>query len=673
MADKIEVGKAYVTIIPSMQGSQETITKELTGATDSAAMTAGEAAGSSLVQGIGGGMQKVGKGLSTYVTAPLVGLGTAAVGAFASVDQSMDIIVKKTGASGDALTDMQDRAKNIATTIPTNFESAASAIGELNTRFGLVGDDLETLATQFVEFADINGIDVSTSIDDTQKAMAALNVDIQDGSKFLDLLNAAGQNSGIDMGTLTNELVANAAALQQMGLSAEESVMFIANLDKSGIESATVLTGLKKALVSAAKEGKPMGEALAEVEDGILNAGSETEGLNKAMELFGNRAGPAMYNAIKNGSISLTDFSTSLGDVEGSVATTFQETVDPITQLKTVLNDLLVIGADLGSSLMGVLEPALATVADVIGKVSDWFTSLSPQTQDMIVKIALAAAALGPVIGLIGTIITTVSTLSSVMTFLTGPIGLVVAAIAAAIAIGVALYTHWDEVKAFLSETWETIKETATNVWNGIVSFFSATWEAIKNGAKAAWELVKSFIQNPIQTALSTVEKVVTTILEKMGFTGLADKVKGVFEKVKSFITSPIETARDTIRGVIDTIKGLFSFNISWPHIPLPHFAISPAGWKFGDLLKGSIPSLDIQWYAKAATEGAMFTKPTLIGVGDATQPELLIGRDTLREMIGDGITINVYGAPGQDVNALANAVAAKIQRQVEARKAGLG
>lgn len=68
-----------------------------------------------------------------------------------------------------------------------------------------------------------------------------------------------------------------------------------------------------------------------------------------------------------------------------------------------------------------------------------------------------------------------------------------------------------------------------------------------------------------------------------------------------------------------------------------------------------------------------MFTKPTLIGVGDATQPELLIGRDTLREMIGDGITINVYGAPGQDVNALANAVAAKIQRQVEARKAGLG
>lgn len=652
MADsKIEVGKAYVTIIPSMQGSQATITEEMTGAANAAATQAGKSAGGNLMQSVGKGMQSAGKNMSTYLTAPLAGVGVAALGAFKSVDVAMDTIVKKTGASGDALEDMQDRAKNIATTIPTDFETAASAVGELNTRFGLTGDELEDLSTQFVKFSQMNGMDVSASIDDTQKAMAALNVDITDGSKFLDLLNAAGQNTGIDMATLTNELVANASALDQMGLSTEEAVMFIANLDKSGIESATVLTGLKKALVNATKEGKPMGEALAEIQDGIVNAESETDGLSTAMELFGNRAGPAMYNAIKSGSISLTDFGTSLGEFEGGVSSTFEETLDPITKFKTTINDLVVTGSELGGSLLTILEPAIKKVADIIGKVSDWFTSLSPQTQDMIVKIGLAVAAIGPIIGILGSVISAASTLSTVMTVLTGPVGLVVAAIAALIAIGIAVYKHWDEIKVFLIDTWESIKETASSVW----------------------EAIKSFIEDPIGKIVNAIETAVTTILDKMGFSGLADKVRSIFETIKSFITDPIETAKNVISNVIDTIKNLFNFQISWPHIPMPHFGISPAGWKFGDLLKGTIPSLSIEWYAKAATEGALFTRPTIIGVGDATQPELLIGQDTLREMLGGGdITINVYGAPGQDVSRLADIVAAKIQRQVNTRKAGL-
>ena len=75
-----------------------------------------------------------------------------------------------------------------------------------------------------------------------------------------------------------------------------------------------------------------------------------------------------------------------------------------------------------------------------------------------------------------------------------------------------------------------------------------------------------------------------------------------------------MEAARDKVKSIIDKIKGFFNFKVSLPHIPLPHFSVSPAGWKVGDLLKGSIPSLSVRWYA----QGGIFNKPTVLsGLGD--------------------------------------------------------
>ena len=82
---------------------------------------------------------------------------------------------------------------------------------------------------------------------------------------------------------------------------------------------------------------------------------------------------------------------------------------------------------------------------------------------------------------------------------------------------------------------------------------------------------------------------------------------------VKSALLKPVESARDLIKGIVDKIKGFFSFTVSLPHIKLPHFTVSPAGWKVGDLLQGSIPKLGISWYAR----GGVFDSPTLFGYGN--------------------------------------------------------
>ena len=83
----------------------------------------------------------------------------------------------------------QDVYKRQAKSIPTDFATAGSAVGEVNTRFHMTGQELEDLSQQFVEFASLNDTDVSSSIDNTQKVMEAFNLKSKDAGALLDTMN----------------------------------------------------------------------------------------------------------------------------------------------------------------------------------------------------------------------------------------------------------------------------------------------------------------------------------------------------------------------------------------------------------------------------------------------------------------------------------------------------
>ena len=108
-----------------------------------------------------------------------------------------------------------------------------------------------------------------------------------------------------------------------------------------------------------------------------------------------------------------------------------------------------------------------------------------------------------------------------------------------------------------------------------------------------------------------------------------------------------------------------FRFN---SYIPLPHFYLSGTF----DAASGSVPSVGVSWYAKAAEQGARFTSPTIIGVGDARQPEILLGEDKLKELVrgSQPITVNVYGSEGMNVRQLADAVAQRLTHVMNSKEA---
>ena len=187
----------------------------------------------------------------------------------------------------------------------------------------------------------------------------------------------------------------------------------------------------------------------------------------------------------------------------------------------------------------------------------------------------------------------------------------------------------------------------------------------IRRGAELIGRLASSLINN-LPKIVAAIGKIAWAIVSGLG-SAIWPKITEAANNIKERFLAPIEALRDKISGIVDAIKAFFSFDISAPHIPLPHFSISPAGWKLGDLLKGQLPSLGISWYAK----GGIADKP-IIGMGEAG-PEAIVPLDPfwkkldqMAESTGNEVIINVYPSSGMDEKAIAEAVE---RRFIDAQK----
>lgn len=608
------------------------------------------------IQEVGSKIKGVGDSLTKNVTGPIVALGGASLAAFNEVDSGYDIVIKKTGAAGEAAQAMYDIVDNLATSIPTDFETAGTAVGEVNTRFGLTGEALQDLSERFIQFADLNDTDVSSSIDAVQAAMEAFGVETESAGDVLDILNKAGQDTGSSMDELANALLTNGPALQEMGFGLNDAVGFLANLEKSGVDTSSVLTGLKTAMKKATKEGKPLNEAVAEMQKEMEGAATDTEAAQKASELFGTKAGPAIAKAVREGRLSFDDLANGVQDWQDSVSNTFTETLDPIDQWKLTMNELKLTGAEVGATLGEILQPVLKQIGDTVSDLREKWNSLTPEQQKMIEQIAIIVATVGPVIAIIGGIITKIGALISAIGVVSGvlgvaasTIGIVIVAITAIIAAIVLLITHWDQVKAKVKEVWEKVTEYVTNLKENIVQ----KWEEIKSNIKQKIDAIKADLQqkwNQIKTdAVNKVVGMKNDIVNKM--VELKSKITEKLNDIKSKFTEKFEEIKGKVKGVVEDIKGFFTnlkLKIPKPELPkLPHFSLE---WGEKTVLGQTVryPSgLKVDWYAKAMNNPYLLTTPTVmqtpygaVGGGESGH-ELMYGHQSLMRDIGTAVKAN--------------------------------
>ena len=574
------------------------------------------------VSEVGSKVKGVGDSLTTHVTAPIVALGGASLAAFNEVDKGYDIVIQKTGAVGASAQGMYDIVDQLATSIPTDFETAGNAVGEVNTRFGLTGDALYDLSEQFIQFAKLNNTDVTSSIDSVQKALSAFGLDSDHADTLLNRLNKTGQETGVSVDTLTSGLIQNGTAFQEMGLNIYQSTALMGQLEKSGANSETVMQGLRKALKSAAKDGKPLNQALDELQSTIESDEDGMKGLNAAYELFG-KSGDQIYGAVKNGSLDFRELGSAMSDASGSVSNTFETTLSPMDEWKMTLNELKLAGADLGATLGEILLPIIQQAGDVVQSLREKWESLSPEQQKMIEQAALAIAVIGPIVSIIGSIImgiggliTAVGTITAVLGIGVGAFAGIIAIITAVIAIIVLCITHWDDIKAKVKEVWESIsqymanlKESIATKWNDIKQSIAEKIQSIKSDLQEKWSQIKS----------DAVQKITDT---------------------KNDILQKFVDIKDGIKKKIEDIKEFFSgLKLKFPEIEmpkLPHFSLDG---EFS-LNPPSVPHLSVDWYAKAMGNPYLFTSPTIVGAGEAGA-EVMYGRDNLMKDIAQATAAN--------------------------------
>lgn len=483
-------------------------------------------------------------------------------------------------------------------------------------------------------------------------SMAAAGID----AALIGLAYKSGQAAD-DLSTLSKVTGISTIELQKYKAAADLADVSVETIAKSQKK-------MKASMYAAAQGSKTASDAFAKLGVNVTDANGE---LRSQDEIFTESIAALgkMENETERDAIAMQIFGKSAselnpliedaGETYARVAEIFasngldfvdEETLEKANDFNDSLDEIKATwGAainTIGMQLAGYLAPAMEKVAGFLEKVAGWLSQLSPETLAIIGTIAAVVAGLAPVLMIVGKLAFAISSIMTLMSTIGPAIGGVLAAaapivgvIAAIIAVGVLLYKNWDTIKEYavivkdwVVEKWTALKDGVVNAVLSLKDRVLGYWEALKQG--------------------------IVTIGETILYT----------------LTHPFDAAFELISNVVAKIKNLFSgWNIELPHIKLPHFSVDPPGWKIGDLLKGVMPSLGINWYKT----GGIFNSPTVLtGVGEAGAEAVLPLKKLWEEMdrrFNGETTINVYASPNMDVNALADAVQRRIIELENRRK----
>lgn len=607
------------------------------------------------IEEYGGKASKVGETLTKNVTTPLTAAAAAGVAAFSAVDEGVDTIVTATGASGEALDGLVASYETIATSIPEELGDVASAVGEVNTRFHTTGEELEGQTTLFLQFAKITGGDVVSSVDSADKVLKTFGKTSDDASGLLGMVAKAAQDTGINAQGLMDDVLANSATFKELNFSLEESVNFMALLDKNGVESGVALAGLKKAVVNLTDAGMSESEALQTVIDKIKNAGSETEALTIAQETFGTKGAAEMATAIREGRLSLDDLSASMADYSTVVTDTYNNTMDGVDGATTAANAAKIAMSTLGETISDMLAPIFQHLTQLLIDAKARFDTLDDGQKQAIVTIGLIVAAIGPALVIIGKVITAVGTITTGVGSLVGFVG------------GTVVPLITGTIMPALSGLWALMLANPISIVIAAIAAIVAAFVLLWNKCEG----FRNFWINLFSSVKSTVVDAKNNVLS-------------TFDGIKNGISSRIEGAKNSVHNAIENIKGFFNFSWSLPHLQLPHPYISG---RFS-LNPPSVPSFGINWYKEGGIlSGAQIFGQmggNLLGGGEAGQEAVLPLSDFYDHLDGilsrymnntaSGLVIQLNierfeNGGSEDIKEIARRVGIEVRREVEKKR----
>lgn len=469
--------------------------------------------------------------------------------AFNEVDAGSDAIITATGATGKLAEGMDNVYKSIASSLPIdNLENIGKVIGEMNTQFGFTDEKLQHASEKMLKFSEITGSDVVASTQNAKQAISVFHMSSDDLDSVLDDVAKTAQDTGVSVDDLFQKAIEGAPQLQELGLSFSDSVKLLGAFEQAGVDGSAALSSLSKAAVNYAKDGKSLTDGLAETQDKILNATDQTEALNAAAEVFGTKGAVRMVDAIQRGVLNLNDLGGAASDSQGTVETTFSNTLDPIDEETVALNNVKLAMAEFGSAISEAVAPILEALVPIIQKVAKWFSSLSGTSKTIIVVIGGIAMVISALLPILAVVAGGIAAAGGAMAFLTGvllPVAGIIAGIIAVVAAVVAVIKNWGDITDWLSEKWNAFKDWMSDLWDGISESASEAWDEIKEYFSSLWDSIS-------KTASETWESIVGTLKEVRD--GIVGFFRDTWETICDVMEGPLKFIEGTIGAVMYAI-----------------------------------------------------------------------------------------------------------------------
>lgn len=516
--------------------------------------------------------------------------------AFNEVDAGSDAIITATGATGKLAEGMDNVYKSIASSLPIdNLENIGKVIGEMNTQFGFTDEKLQHASEKMLKFSEITGSDVVASTQNAKQAISVFHMSSDDLDSVLDDVAKTAQDTGVSVDDLFQKAIEGAPQLQELGLSFSDSVKLLGAFEQAGVDGSAALSSLSKAAVNYAKDGKSLTDGLAETQDKILNATDQTEALNAAAEVFGTKGAVRMVDAIQRGVLNLNDLGGAASDSQGTVETTFSNTLDPIDEETVALNNVKLAMAEFWSAISEAVAPILEALVPIIQKVAKWFSSLSGTSKTIIVVIGGIAMVISALLPILAVVAGGIAAAGGAMAFLTGvllPVAGIIAGIIAVVAAVVAVIKNWGDITDWLSEKWNAFKDWMSGLWDSISEKIQGVWNGIKDFFADIWEQIYNVIEGPLKfiegtigAVMYAIQAVIYTVWEvikfalKSAWNWIKDTASAIFTPVANFFSGIWNGIKDTATGIWNSIKG--TLGGIWDSIKEKAMDAFSSVWKF--------------------------------------------------------------------------------------------
>lgn len=538
------------------------------------------------IEDVGKGIANTGANLTKTVTAPIVGLGIAAVKTAADFEAGMSKVQSISGATAEDMALLSDKAKEMGSKTKFSASESADAFSYM-AMAGWKTKEMLNGIEGIMYLAGATGEDLANTSDIVTDALTAFGMSADDTNRFVDVLAKTSSNANTNVALMGETFKYVAPSAGALGYSVEDTALAIGLMANSGIKASQAGTALNNWLTRMAKPTKESKSAMKALGLSLTDSEGNMKSFNEIMKdtrsafsglttvekeqyaaMLAGKTGMNGLLAVVNSSDGDFDkLAQAIANSNGAAKEMYEIANDNLTGRLTVVKSTLEsIAITFGERLMPYVEKGVGKVQEL----ADKFNGLSDEQVDNIIKWAGIAAAIGPgillfgkavigigkVVGAFGKFGMAAKAAGGVIPLLTGPVGIAVAVVGGLAAAGVLLYKNWDKVKTFFVGFGKNISSVFNESGQTIGGFgekaaeIKERFSGIINGAKDIWEVAGPYVKKFGEVATDIFK---VKLGAAIGF-GI-----GLLNSIINAALGIVDAVTKTLGGLVEFIAGVLT------------------------------------------------------------------------------------------------------------------